>query len=232
MQQTTQTPTPQPAARPKPAAPPPEFQEGAIASMDGAGLLRILKAPGSSDFHKAKACMRAGELGVKEAIPVLAAMLSDEKMNGYARYGLEPIADPAVDEALRAALLKLKGNALIGVINSIGKRRDAKAIPALAKMMYGADVDTAKASAAALGAIGGLASEKELRAGLAKTKGGARAAVADACLLCAERLLADGQRAPALALYATLSSADVPKAAKLAAMQGIIREETSLTRPR
>jgi hypothetical protein len=40
----------------------------------------------------------------------------------YARYGLELIADPSADEALRAAEPTIKGNLLIGVINSIGKR--------------------------------------------------------------------------------------------------------------
>ena len=58
---------------------------------------------------------------------------ADEHLSAYARYGLEPIADPSADDALRAALAKLQGNQLIGVINSIGKRRDAKAGPALAK---------------------------------------------------------------------------------------------------
>ena len=88
---------------------------------------------------------------------------------------------------------KLKGNQLIGVINSIGKRRDAKASPALAKMMYGADADVARAAAAALGSIGGVSSVKELQTALAKTTGMTRMAVADASLVCAERLLADGR---------------------------------------
>jgi hypothetical protein len=57
-------------------------------------------------------------------------------------------------------------------------------------------------------------------------------AVADAGLLCAERLLAEGKRGQALALYASLSAADIPKPARLAAMSGIIREETSISRPR
>ena len=67
-------------------------------------------------------------------------------------------------DALRAALEKLKGNQLIGVINSIGKRRDAKASPALARMLYGSDANVARAAAAALGSIGGVSSVKELQA--------------------------------------------------------------------
>ncbi len=232
MQQTkTPVPTPQ-AAKPKPAAPPPEFQEGDIKTMDAAALIRILKDSSSPEFKKAKACQRVGELGAKEAVPALSALLADEHLSVYARYGLEPIHDPSADDALRAALPKLKGVQLIGVINSIGKRRDAKASPTLTRMMYGADADVARASAAALGSIGGVASVRELQAALAKTKGMTRMAVADACLVCAERLLADGKRDQALTLYTALSAPDLPKPVRLAAMQGIIREETSTSRPR
>lgn len=232
MQQATTTPQQPAPAKPKPQPPPmppAEFQEKDIATMDAAGLMTILKDPGSSEFQKAKACQRAGELGVKEAIPVLAAMLGDEHLSVYARYGLEPMPDPAADEALRSAMAKLKGVRLIGVINSIGKRRDAKAVPALVKMMHGADLDLARASAAALGAIG---DQKDLQAALGKATGPMKMAIADACLTCADRLMSDGKRDQALALYTALSAPDVPKAVRLGAMSAIVREETSVTRPR
>ena len=232
MQQTRPTtPAPQ-AAKPKPPVVPPEFKEGDIATMDAAALIRILSDSSAPEFKKAKACVRAGELGAKEAIPLMAAMLGDEHLNVYARYGLEPIPDPAVDDALRAAMSKQKGLRLIGVINSIGKRRDAKAGPALVKLMHGSDVDLARAAAAALGSIGNASSVKELQAALPKSTGMLRQAIADASLVCAERLIADGKRDEALALYAALSTANVPKPARLGAMQGIIREETSIKRPR
>ncbi len=232
MQQTRQpAPAPQPA-KPQPPTPPLEFQEGNIARMDAAALIRILTDGSSPEFQKAKACQRIGELGAKEAVPALSALLGDERLSTYARYGLEPIADPSADEALRAGLSKLKGTLLAGVINSIGKRRDAKASPALTKMIYGADADVARAAAAALGSIGGMSSMRELQAALAKTKGMTRMAVADAALVCAERLLAEGRRDQAMALYASLSAPDMPKSARLAAMHGIIREETSISRPR
>ena len=234
MLQTAQTVPPAPAAKPpKPKPEPPaEFQERAIATMDAAALIRILTDRSSSEFQKAKACQRLGELGPREAVPALSALLSDEHLSTYARYGLEPIADPAADDALRAGLAKLKGNLLIGVINSIGKRRGAKAGPVLAKMIYDADGEVARAAAAALGSIGGVSSMRVLQAALARAKGMTRTAVADASLVCAERLLADGKRAEALELYASLTAPGTPKAARLAAMHGIIREETSTTRPR
>jgi len=57
-------------------------------------------------------------------------------------------------------------------------------------------------------------------------------AVADASLVSAERLLAEGKRDQALAFYTALSAPDIPKPVRLAAMHGIIREETSISRPR
>lgn len=232
MQQPTQPAPAVPAAKPKPPEPPPEFQEGAIATMDAAALVRIVSDAKSTEFQKAKACVRLGELGAKEAIPVLASLLGDEHLSVYARYGLEPMADPSADDALRAALSKQKGVRLIGVVNSIGKRRDAKAIPSLVKFMQGSDVDLARAAASALGSIGGEAAARELQAALPKSTGMLRMAVADACLVCSERLLAEGKRDQALAFYTSLSATDLPKPVRLAAMSAIIREETLSVKPR
>ena len=231
LQTTPSAPAPQ-APKPKPPEPPPEFQEGGIATMDAAALIGILKNASAPEFQKAKACQRIGELGAKEAVPALAALLGHEHLAVYARYGLEPIADPSALDALRAAMSKLKGNLLIGVINSLGKRRDAKAGPALGKLLYGPDEGVARAAAAALGSIGGTSSMKDLQAALAKTSGMTRMAVADAALVCAERLLAEGMRDQALSLYASLSAPGVPKPARFAAMHGIISTETSISRPR
>ena len=73
---------------------------------------------------------------------------------------------------------------------------------------------------------------KEIQTALSKTKGAVRMAVADAWLVCAERLLAEGQRERAMTLYTAISANGMPKAARLAAMAGIIREETPAGRVR
>jgi HEAT repeat protein len=232
MPQTPQTAPATKPAKPKPVLPPPEFQEGAIATMDAPALIRILNDPGASEFQKAKACMRAGELGSKEAVPALAALLTHEHLAAYARYGLEPIEDPAAADALRAALPKVKGKFLIGVVDSLGKRRDAKAAPTFAKLIYDPDPEMAKAAASSLGKVGNVYAMEQLQAALGKTKGVVRMAVADGALICAERLLEDGKRDQAMALYAALTVPDMPKPARFGAMQGIIREETSIHRPR
>ena len=84
-----------------------------------------------------------------------------------ARYALEPIPDPAVDSALRDALGKLKGRPLIGVIGSIGVRRDAKAVDLLCRLLKDNDADVAQAAARALGSMGTAAAVEALEDALA-----------------------------------------------------------------
>lgn len=221
----------EPKQPPKPV-PPPEFQSEKIVGLDEAGLIQILKDRGATTFQRAKACQRLAATGTSEAVPALAALLTDPQLGHYARYGLEPIPDPSVDDALRAALPKVKGRLLAGVIDSIGKRKDPKAAAALTRLLHGADPEVAQAAAAALGKISGPEAAKALQGGLGRTKGATRTAVADAGLVCAEGLLAQGQHTQALDLYNKLARPDIPKPVRLAAMHGIIAAETSLSRPR
>jgi HEAT repeat protein len=188
-----------------------------LLKLDEAALIRTVEDPGAALFQKNVACRRLAVIGTKQCIPALAALLGDEKLAHYARFALGPNPDPAVDEALRAQLAKLKGRLLVGVINTIGQRRDAAAVEPLAKLLRDRDQEVVAAAAAALGAIGGPAAARHLRDALGKTRDPARAAVADAGLVCAERLLAAGDRQGALAMYETLSRAEMPKAVRMAA---------------
>jgi HEAT repeat protein len=201
-------------------------------ALEGPQLVEILKDPAATLFQKAKACMRLAMVGTKDAVPALAALLSDPQLSHYARFGLAPIPDPSVDEALRGALKKLKGKLLVGVIDSIGQRRDALAVEPLAKLMYDPDSETAQAAAAALGMISGPRAAAILKEGLAKAKGALRSSVAEAGLVCAEGLMAKGDRQQAFALLDVLSRMDIPKPVRLAAMHSTIAAETALGRPR
>ena len=138
-------------------------------------------------FDKAKACQRLAAIGTKRAVPALAALLGHEQLGGYARFGLEPIADPSVDDALRQALGKLEGRLRIGVINSIGARRDPKAAAALSAIArLGGE-----GAAEALEALGRIANDETvatLREALVSAPAACRPAAAHGCLTAAERL--------------------------------------------
>jgi len=74
-------------------------------------LLAVLAKPDAELKAKMDACRELGHVGTKKAVPVLAGLLGQEKLSHMARYGLEPIPDPSVDDVLRGALEKLEGRA-------------------------------------------------------------------------------------------------------------------------
>ena len=117
----------------------------------------------------------------------LAKLLGDEQLASWSRIALEAIPGEAADESLRKAAGSLKGKLLVGVINSIGVRRDAGAVELLVGAIGGKDADVASAAAVALGKIGNAAAAKSLRPKLAGASLVFASAVAEGCILCAER---------------------------------------------
>ncbi len=186
-----------------------------------AKLIAVLKS-NASQKEKVDACRQLAVIGTKDAIAPLAALLADEKLSHMARYALEPIPDPAVDEALRDALGKLKGRPLVGVIISLGVRRDAKAVPALGKMLRDSDADVAQAAARALGSIGDAAAAKTLQVALLNAPAANKLAFCEGLFRCAEALAAKGQRDQAIAIYDQLRSLKEPHQARTGAVRGAI----------
>ena len=184
-------------------------------------LIAVLQSDAPA-ADKAITCKRLAVYGTGDAVPALAPLLSDEQLASWARIALEAIPDPAADAALREAMGKLQGRLLIGVINSIGFRRDAKAVDGLIQRLKDADAEVASAAAAALGRIGDVAATKTLEQALAAAPAAVRSAVAEGCILCAERLLAEGKTKEAADLYDKVRQADVPKQRMLEATRGAI----------
>jgi hypothetical protein len=160
MQQTAPVPAPAAvqASRQKPVAAEMVKDEkygGAaqIMALPAAKLTALLQDPGASVYARAKACQRLAVVGDKSAVPALAALLGSPQLSLYARTALETMPDRGADDALRAALGKVQGKLLAGVINSIGKRRDANAIGALEKLRHNADAEVAGSANAALARI-------------------------------------------------------------------------------
>jgi HEAT repeat protein len=186
-----------------------------------AKLIAVLTSD-ASQKEKVDACRQLAVIGTKDAVAPLAALLADEKLSHMARYALEPIPDPAVDEALRDALGKLKGRPLVGVIISLGVRRDAKAVPALGKMLRESNADAAQAAARALGSIGDAAAAKTLQVALLNAPAANKLAFCEGLLRCAEALAAKGQCDKAIAIYDQLRSLKEPHQARTGAVRGAI----------
>jgi len=192
------------------------------AVADEAQLLAVLKSDAGL-FEKSTACRELSRVATKQSVPVLATLLGDEKLSHMARYALETINDPSVDEALRAALGRASGRPLQGVIGSLGVRRDAKAVPAIAKLLTASDAGVAQAAARGLGQIGTAEAAQALEAAMAGAADAQRLMLAEGLFRCAESLTAQGQTARAQAIYDGLRRMPkAPQQIRVAALRGAI----------
>lgn len=194
----------------------------AAARKDLETRLLPLLAGDSPQCAKDFVCRKLSLIGTVQSVPALAKLLCDEKLSHMSRYALERMPCAEAVQALREALPKAGGVVKIGIINSLGVRRDATAVPALVALLGDANQPTAAAAAAALGAIGTTEAATALNDFRAKAPAGLKLAAADASLLCAERLRAEGKKAEAVAIYKALSTGDQPKHVKMAATRGML----------
>lgn len=165
-------------------------------------------------------CRRLQTIGTAASVPALAALLTDEKLSHMARYALERIPAPEAAQAMRDALPRTRGKLKIGMISSLGVRRDEASVPAMAALLGDADAAVARAAAMALGDIGTATAVKALASKPADAE--ARLIANDALLACAERSLAQGKKAEAMAIYKGLAGTDQPKQVRLAATRGLL----------
>jgi HEAT repeat protein len=193
--------------------PPAESQE--------AKYIAILQSTAAPQ-EKAITCKRLAICGTKAAVPALAALLTDEQLASWARIGLEAIPDPAVDAALRDAAGRLHGKLQIGVINSIGKRRDETAVKWLSQQLKDADPALVSAAAAALGRIGGEPASQALGLALAGASAASLPALCEACLRNADLFIAQGDNARAAAICERIRAMQTPRHIRMEATRGLI----------
>jgi HEAT repeat protein len=184
-------------------------------------LIGVLKSDGPLK-EKVDACRQLSVIGTKEAVAPLAALLGDEKLSHMARYALEPIPDPSVDEALRAALGTLKGSQLVGVIGSLGVRQDRRAVRPLTEMLGSSDADVAQAAARALGSIGSRRAAGALQQALPNVPAGNQLAFCEGLLRCAERFAAGDRKAQAIEIYDQLRGMKAAHQVRGGALRGAI----------
>ncbi len=194
----------------------------AVAADQEAELIAVLTSD-AGQLEKHEACRVLAHVATKKAVPTLAAMLGDEKMSHMARYALETIPDPSVDVALRDAMGKLTGRPLLGVIGSLGVRRDAQAVEAMAKLLTAPDAVLAQAAARALGEIGTPEAAKAIEAALAGASGAKQVNFCEGLFRCAEAMAEEGQAAQSLAIYDRLRSlSPAPQQVRAGALRGAV----------
>jgi HEAT repeat protein len=182
-------------------------------------LLELLKSdapPGAKRY----VCQKLSLIGSEQSIPVLAALLTSDNAD-IARYALERIPGEAVNQALRDGLPKAEGKAKVGIIDSLGARKDAQAVAPLGKLLDDSNPTIAAAAAWALGQIGGPEAGTHLAAMKDSANPQVRPVILDAWLSCAERMQADGKTADAVTIYTALNAENMPSAVRKAAARGL-----------
>lgn len=184
-------------------------------------LIRLLESNAPPE-QKAVPCKKLALYGTSAAVPALARLLSDEQLASWALIALEAIPGSAPDDALRAAAEKLQGRLLIGVIDSMGVRRDSRSVAVLTKKLEDIDPQVASAAAVSLGKIGGQQAANALRRALRKAPESVRSAVAEGCIRCAENFLTSGKPADAVKMYDDVRWAPLPRERTLEGLRGAI----------
>lgn len=188
-----------------------------------ARLGAVLTAPETPADAKAFFCGQFALVAGEEHAPLLTPLLTgaDGTVAQAALGALARIPGPRVDALLRDAVPVLRGDLRLGAVRALGERRDDDAIGMLSALLASGDEALAGAAAGALGAIGSEAAAEALRAALAEARGSLRATVADACLACAERRVAEGRTAAAVSLYRALSGPGEGPSVRMAALRGL-----------
>ena len=161
--------------------------------------------------QKAEACQQLSRIGDADAVPVLAALLNDPQLSSYARTGLELIPAPEAGQALRAALSTLKGRQLAGVVNSLGKRGDESAVPALQRLVTQDQTIVAPVALAALAQIGSDAALSTIRTTLEGGPAALRLPAAQAAIDATDTLIKNGNKTAANELLKAVLGAALPE---------------------
>ena len=209
------------------------FSSSGSQATEEQNLLAVLQSTASLG-EKDAACARLKRIGTAKAVPALSNLLLDEQLSHSARYALESMPIPEAGRALLTALARTTGLTQVGIINSLGLRRERQAVPALAELLAAAERrDTNSEDSvpiAAAQALGQIATPKALAAlqtALEKCPPATnyltlRDALADGLLRCANHALLSGNKPQALSVFKHLYETETRGPLRLAAFRGMI----------
>jgi HEAT repeat protein len=188
-----------------------------------ARLLEALQSAKTTFAGRQFVCRMLRRVGSGKSVAALAKMLADKKLSHMARFALQFMAAPEAGAALREALTKLDGDLKIGVIGSIGQRGDRQAVPAIAGLITGSSTNISRAAIESLGRIGG--SEAAGALARAQVPASLKPGRDNAYLMCADKMLAEGQQREAVQIYREMIAPANNTWIRIAAYKGLVRAE-------
>jgi len=148
----------------------------------------------------------------------------DSLVRDAARRCLANVPAPQANQELLDALAKARdADAQVALINALGYRADEKSVSSLAGLLNDRDRTVVAAAANALGKIANDEATRALKSAAGKAKPPVLEDIVDAYFRCADRLLDQGKKAEAKAIYAEWIGEAAPKAIRMAAMTGMLK---------
>ena len=186
------------------------------------GLVQLLTT-GSTFEARQFACKQLGIIGSKAALPAIAKLLQSDDTAGIACVALTTYPTGKADEILRTALPSARGTARIQIINTLGDRRDARAVKLLAQSAVDADLSVAQAAISALGKIAVQAAWNAIVALPQDADPALQPALTEATLRCAEARVDARDTKAATALYQALLAPSHPGYVRRASFEALIK---------
>jgi len=186
-------------------------------------LLEVLRSDTAAGAQRG-VCKSLSLIATQQSVATLQAMLTGAETSDMARYVLERMPSGGADAALRGALAGSKGRTRVGIVHSIGNRKDPAAVAALAGLLKDPDEATAQAAACALGKIGGAEAIRALAGQRNSARARVRAEALDAYLVCAGRLAAEGRKSEAAVMYKELSAEGMPLPVRRVAQRALRKD--------
>ena len=185
------------------------------------GFLVMSKNPAA----RLAVCRQLRLIGSDKLVRILEQMLLKDETSDMARYALEKIPGAAADRALIGALNTVQGDAKLGIISSLGARKETAAVKPLAALLADQEPAIAAASAISLGKIGGKEAAAALSEAYDKAQGFFKADLASTLLVCAEEYLSSHDHVSADGIFGKILGSRpplVPVVLRQAALKGRI----------
>ncbi|HXK60403.1 MAG TPA: HEAT repeat domain-containing protein [Acidobacteriota bacterium] len=166
-------------------------------------------------------CRQLAVFATETSTPVLERLIRDPQTCEMARSVLEKIPGKRADEALRNALRTAGTPHVVGIINSIGMRRDRKATRLLIPFL--SSEETFEAAANALARIGDQEAISALLSAKTTADSRKRSTVQEALMNWADLCVREGRIRAAYIIYRDMIFASEPAQIRIAGLHGLWR---------
>lgn len=187
-------------------------------------LIKLL-APTATIEARRFGCVQLAALGSEHALPAIGDLLKASDTVTFACLALTRYPRGKADQILRQALPASQGMARVQIIATLGDRRDAKAVSAIAAIVREKEFAPMRAGITALGKIGNPAARKALADLRRAVSPELERWFTEADLRIAEQLAASGNRKAAAKIYETHIAPTEPAAVRRGAFAALARLE-------